>query len=423
MMEQPAFGQRLKALRSERGLSQAALAAGAMSTGYLSRLESGARPPTKRVVQHLAQRLGIPASAFGTAQVSSTAQVIALAASTPTGVPSESLTGALQADGEGDGALRWLALWYRSRIAAGRQERQEEYDLLLEAARLGADLGSPELRVRPLVRLSRCAAGLGDYAAARKHALDAHGLAAALPAADQAAVLQALLSAEAKTGRLTEARAHAEELCRLTEPAGGPLFVEALRACAGVRSRQGDHAGARDVLQQALDQTSSRTDLNLWVPLQLAEAALSLQVKPPLTDRVHAVLGVLAPVLGVVGTELQRQQVLTLRAHLAYEEGRFDEARALCDELGGQALQLSFRERIRFQALRNQLLIRSGRADDGVAALGELAREAADACNVELSAEVWQRLAETLASVRGCGVPRGTTGSSPADPYDAVVAD
>ncbi|WP_309051959.1 helix-turn-helix transcriptional regulator, partial [Streptomyces sp.] len=48
MLEQPAFGRRLKRLRRERGISQATLAGGGMSTGYLSRLESGARNPTER---------------------------------------------------------------------------------------------------------------------------------------------------------------------------------------------------------------------------------------------------------------------------------------------------------------------------------------------------------------------------------------
>lgn len=46
MLQQSEFGPRLRALREKRGLSQAALAKGGISTGYLSRLESGARRPT-----------------------------------------------------------------------------------------------------------------------------------------------------------------------------------------------------------------------------------------------------------------------------------------------------------------------------------------------------------------------------------------
>src|SRR5581483_7507927 len=64
MLDQSDFGKQLKRLCTERGLSQAALAGDFLSTGYLSRLESGARPPTPRVVAVLAERLGVPASAF-----------------------------------------------------------------------------------------------------------------------------------------------------------------------------------------------------------------------------------------------------------------------------------------------------------------------------------------------------------------------
>src|SRR5690348_2541740 len=98
MLEQPAFGQRLRALRLERGLSQAALAAGGMSTGYLSRLESGARPPTSRVIDHLAQRLGVPVSAFQAAPGRSLAQVLAAVISSEAGDDlTETLTEALPA--------------------------------------------------------------------------------------------------------------------------------------------------------------------------------------------------------------------------------------------------------------------------------------------------------------------------------------
>ncbi|XIE81676.1 helix-turn-helix domain-containing protein [Streptomyces sp. SBR177] len=85
MLEQPIFGRRLRELRLERGLSQAALAGHEISTGYLSRLESGARPPTDRVVAYLAERLGVPASTFAEVETGSLAHVLARVTSSPTG--------------------------------------------------------------------------------------------------------------------------------------------------------------------------------------------------------------------------------------------------------------------------------------------------------------------------------------------------
>lgn len=64
MTDESSFGARLKALRLQRGLSQAALAGEEISTGYLSRLESGARQPTERVIAYLAKQLGVDRVAF-----------------------------------------------------------------------------------------------------------------------------------------------------------------------------------------------------------------------------------------------------------------------------------------------------------------------------------------------------------------------
>jgi transcriptional regulator with XRE-family HTH domain len=58
MTDGTSFGLRLRTSRQERGLSQVALAGKEISTGYLSRLESGARLPTERVIVYLADRLG-----------------------------------------------------------------------------------------------------------------------------------------------------------------------------------------------------------------------------------------------------------------------------------------------------------------------------------------------------------------------------
>jgi tetratricopeptide (TPR) repeat protein len=54
-------GARIKALRIERGLSQAQLAGPGLSASYLSLIESGARRPTPAVLQRLADRLGTSA--------------------------------------------------------------------------------------------------------------------------------------------------------------------------------------------------------------------------------------------------------------------------------------------------------------------------------------------------------------------------
>lgn len=56
------FGDRLRRLRKEAGLSQGQLAGQSLSPGYISLLEQGKRTPSEEVVQQLASRLGCSVS-------------------------------------------------------------------------------------------------------------------------------------------------------------------------------------------------------------------------------------------------------------------------------------------------------------------------------------------------------------------------
>ncbi|MFE0020197.1 helix-turn-helix domain-containing protein [Amycolatopsis sp. NPDC059021] len=410
-MEQPTFGLRLKALRLEHGLSQAALADGIMSTGYLSRLESGARPPTGRVVEMLAQRLGVSVSSFETAQAPTLAQVLAAVTSAAS---DDDLAGVLtDALRTGDGlepALRWQALWLLARMRGDQAQHEQEHELLTELSTLSDTLGADELRARARIRLSRCVRILGDNVKARQHAEEAYELAQGLAVPDRAAALQALVSAEAEAGRLAEASAHADELCELTEQSTGTLLIEALWASATVRIRQGDYDAARRLLERALAKLDSREDLMLWLRLRLAAASLYLQITPTATDRASALLDEVSSVLDLVGTDQHKQQMLTLRAHLAFEEGRTEDARELCRRIDREPLLLSFRDRIRFRVLQSELAILAGEVEEGAKAMNDLGQQARDSLNVELAAEIWRNLAKILAQVHGVG--NGTPASA-----------
>lgn len=56
------IGQRLRRLRSERGLSQRELAEPGVSYAYISRIEAGTRQPSVKALRKLARKLGISAS-------------------------------------------------------------------------------------------------------------------------------------------------------------------------------------------------------------------------------------------------------------------------------------------------------------------------------------------------------------------------
>lgn len=397
MVEQPAFGRRLKALRTEQGLSQATLAGDDMSTGYLSRLESGARQPTARVIAYLAERLQVDPSEFDEPSVGSVAEALALAASANGEETLQRLAAALELSPAVDPTLRWQALWLLANAAAGRGARQEEAELLEELVRTSEELMLPALQCRARTQLARCLRTLGDIPRALKTGQEACSLAYdhKLPVQDTGAALLTLVSVEAEAGRLSDARAHADDLVELVAGRTGTLRAEALWAAATVNFRQGDSAAARDLLERALAELDSHLDLVLWMRLRLAAASLYLQTTPRQLDECRRRLDEAEPALSLVGTPVHQQEMLTLRVHLAFEEGRYADARAAHDELVLDELRLTYRDRIRLDMLHNRLLILEGQAQQGIQQLRDLAERARQTSNIDLAAEIWRTLAET----------------------------
>jgi len=401
MVQQPAFGRRLRQLRAAQGLSQTALAGDGMSTGYLSRLETGARRPTPRAVGYLAERLGVPPDAFAAPAAGSLADALALAASTGLDDAAEAVGGALTADGAAEPVLRWQALWLlaRARRAAGDHAGERaRLDALVE---LGDRIGTAELRVRGLTELARCLRSLGEIVPAVRSAATAHDLAHAhgLGAVDRARALLVLVSVEAEAGRLPEARAHADELTDLVEGRHDTLWAQAMWTAAAVRVRQGEHAAAQLLLDQALERFPGGDDLVLWLRLRLAAARLHLQRTPPRTDDAGRCADAAESALAFVGTAALRQELTLLKAELAFHTGRHDEARASLDRLAGEEPRLAYRDRVRLDVLRCRLRFLAG-DDSALHALRALAQRAHDDASLDLAAELWSVVTDLLLTGR-----------------------
>lgn len=398
MVEQPAFGRRLREMRKERGLSQAAVAGDNMSTGYLSRLESGARQPTARAVAYLAERLQVDPAEFDEPSVGSVAEALALATSSDGGDEAlQKLAAALEQSPAVDPTLRWQVLWLLAGAEAVRGARTEEARLREELVRTAEELMIPELQCRARAQFARCLRSLGEIPRALEAAQEASRLAHdhKLSVQDTGAALLTLVSVEAEAGRLYDARAHADDLLALVAERTDTLRAEALWAAATVSFRQGDSTVARQRLEQAIGEFDSRLDLVLWMRLRLAAASLYLQVTPRLLDECRRRLDEAEPALALVGTPVLRQEMLTLRVHLAFEEGRYEDARAAHDELVLDELRLTYRDRIRLDMLHSRLLIQEGHTEQGTGQLRELAERAQQTSNIDLAAEIWRTLAET----------------------------
>ena len=401
MMQQPYFGRRLKELRLERGLSQAALASGEISTGYLSRLESGGRRPPDHLVAFFAERLGVSPAAFETPPArNSLAQALSIAMSTDGEEAMTGLIDVLYAAVDDDAVLRWQALWHVSRHWYRLGERDKERACLTELTQIAEELDMPELMCRGWSELARLLRTAGEAAGAVALASRAHRLAvdAHLSVNDLAGALRCLVAAEAEEGRLQEARLHVDELVALAERGvSTDLRVEALWSAATVRTRLGDHAGARELIERALREVDTDVDLGLRVRLWLAAASLYLQSEPPLTDQGRACLEHAGQALALVGTStVRRQELLMLRAFLAFQEGQFVDARRMHDEIDADELRITYRDRVRLNVLDSQLMILEGDRKQGLRRLKELGNETSRTTNADLAAYVWRLLAETL---------------------------
>lgn len=400
MLRQPAFGQRLKKLRMAQGLSQTALAGEGMSTGYLSRLESGARQPTERAVAHLADRLGLEPGDFEEPATGSLAHALSLAASTGSPDAVESLRQALAAEAHESPVLRWQALWHLARAARIQGDHTVERERLTRLVALGDEVGVSELRVRGLTRLARCLRSIGEIPPALDAAVEAHAIALReeLGVEDRATALLALISVQAEAGRMSDAGTHAEELTALVEGRTDALWAESMWTAAAVRMRQGDYAGAQACLDAAVERFSSQEDLTLWVRLRLATGRLHLQKMPPDPDQAQRRAVEAEAALAFVGTPALRQDLTALKADLAFATGRFDEARELLGALAADQPRMTHREQVRLEMLRHQLLILGG-DPSGVQGLRTLAQQAQEDANIDLAAEIWRVLADALTQV------------------------
>ncbi|WP_327253841.1 helix-turn-helix domain-containing protein [Streptomyces sp. NBC_01244] len=411
--EQPVFGRRLRELRVARGLSQAELVGAELSAAYLSRLESGARPPTERVLALLCARLDVSPSEFLAPVSSPLAQALATVATVGESPQAATLLeDALLRDGEGDAVLRWHVQWLLARSYQAQGREADELRVLRALVALSDQIDLPDLQARSQVRLARRLRASGQLNEARTAAGHALNWATEykLPFRDVAEATLTMISIDAETGQLGDARTRADQLIHaLSEDFAGPLTdqiptrlqVEVLWTAAGVAVRQGDRTGTAELLRAALERMPSNDDPVLWMRLRLAAASMYLQMDPRDTVCARRTLDEAASAAALVGMPLHQLEVLLLQCQLAFHEGRFADARELSDRLGPQPEGMSRRDHVALEILRNQLAIVDGDRAGAQAAMERIAKEARESGNVELSAEAWRALAESLSAANG----------------------
>ncbi|SDG21632.1 Helix-turn-helix [Sinosporangium album] len=234
MTGQELVGQRIKAIRRQRGLSQAQLAHPELSDSYVSLIESGKRTPTPAVLELLAQKLDCSLTYLVNGVTAEQMQEIEL------GLGYARL--ALENGEVVEARNRFAELLSGGALAGLARLRQDaEYGLALAIEACGDQAGSiavlerlraddlpPERHVGVAIALSRCHRDRGDLAAAVEVGERILTGAVRPSWTDELVELGAtLLSVYLARGDLLRARQFSAELLSAAETLGSPRAVVA----------------------------------------------------------------------------------------------------------------------------------------------------------------------------------------------------
>lgn len=402
----PTLGQRLRALRVERGLSQADLASDLVSPSYVSLIEADRRSPERDVLEGLAQRLGCSAlyleSGVSPEEINQQELRLRFAEiALANGELAEAQAAFSALSLHGVGGIRYAATWglARTEEALGNMHAAITHtDVLVEASRLG-EPGTPGLLS---LLMSRCRIYrlAGDFArsidvgeAALREVRDL-----GLDGSDEEIRLAStLVGSYWARGDMFSAQHLAAQTISKAEKLGSPAARGAAywNACT-VAAARGQLTLALELADKTLALISESSPDRSLAGMRVTYAWLLMRCDPPRLDEADAMLAqaheVLAdssagPRLANCETELARSSLL--RGDYGQAIRRADQAVARCRDGGLTEVQHAL-------VVRGLALIMSGDLQDGSAIVREAADRLAGLGSRLESAQAWRDLAEAL---------------------------
>ncbi|MFD5479989.1 helix-turn-helix domain-containing protein [Streptomyces hawaiiensis] len=431
LVEQPAFGERLRALRKERGLSQRDLARERITPSYISLLESGRRVPTLEVLMQLGTALevslevltGSPVSLPGVSdepgaaaappnRVTTLADREAAPLLLPGGadeLPSAVRRARLEAlfDELLTGPPSWdlvQVAFQLARLLAELGETQARFEVLTAVTgTLRASDASP-VRLRAFTDLAAAARDAGDMTAALAAVAEAR---AGLGACDAEHTFEHVRLASVELSVRSEA---GEDLTRLR-----PLADELLAAAADIDSpavRGRAHWAVGTMLarhhrtEEAVPHLVAARGMlsNASLPVQewlhfstaLASLLLDLDVEREMAKR-H-LDGALA--VTEAGGWAPGPALLDAQARYLVVSGAPEQAEELCRTVLDGVDPLSGTDRARFCSTRARALAALGRAAEAADRMREAALLFEESDHLRLALECWRWVDHTTAAAR-----------------------
>lgn len=413
---QPAFGQRLRQLRSERGLSQRDLAVGAVNQSYISLLESGARVPTLEVVLHLARVLGVPLDAL-------VDDVELITDSNVDQLRGEQLvdhlltTSAIDA-GDFKRAEERLTRAYRSaiesgsptavltqglaldRVLAGRGDPPARYRLLTELVPVAEVVGIPEALVRVRTDLGSAARDVGHLGEALDHterAIREIGGTAFQEGPEHVRLLAVHVSVLSDSGGGAEVVRCVDAMLELVDRIDSPAVAGRAHWAASVAlARLGEVERSVRHLRSAGEMLSDpRTPLREWARFSRAAASALMDVGADLAE----ITGHLtAARVASAALESRADAMLTASLEVRYALACGDPAKAAELAAGVDEELLTGLERVRFVLAVGRARRELGRVEEAARTLRRAAGLCEEASAYRRASQIWREINDLSAA-------------------------
>jgi transcriptional regulator with XRE-family HTH domain len=400
------LGQRMRALRNERGLSQAELAGDLVSPSYVSLIESGRRSPERDVLEGLARKLGCSTlyleSGVEPEEVSEQRLRLQFAEiALANGSVDEARDRFAELSQVATNEIRNGAIWGLARTHEAQGDQYAalaSLDTVIEASRAGAP-GAPGL-LRLLTARCRLYWQAGDYARSIEVGEDALREVRELGlegTEDEIRLASTLVGSYWSRGDLFSAQYLAAQVIERAERLGSRRAQgSAYWNASLVAEARGQLPLALDLAARTLALLSeSSSDANL-AGMRVTYAWLLLRCDPPRVDEADALLSRAHAVLAEVSYSSPLASCETEMARSALLRGEFGEAVRLAGEAMATCAGASKAELENARVVSGLALIMVGQADEGIAAVSTAA-DFLEHMGARLeAAQAWRELAEAL---------------------------
>ncbi len=400
------LGQRLRALRIERGLSQADLAGDLVSPSYVSLIEADRRSPEREVLAGLAHRLGCSSLFLETGVVPEEINEqrlqlkfaeIALANGELDEAHDRFRAMSLQASSE----IRHGAIWglARTEEALGNlHEALTHLEALLEAARAG-EPGAPSL-LNLLIGRCRIYRLAGDFARSIEVGEDAVREVRELGlegTEDEIRLASSLVGSYFARGDMFSAQHLVSRVIERAEKLGsrqaqGNAYWN---ACA-VAAARGQLTDALDLAAKTLALLAESSPDRSLAGMRVMYAWLLLRCDPPRLDEADALLARAHGVLADVSFGPHLANCETEMARAALLRGDYGSAVQIAAQAIARSEESRAAEGEHAKVVSGLALILSGQPEDGTAMAAAAAERLATMGSQLEAAQAWRDLAEAL---------------------------